>query len=183
MKKYIALFRGINVGGKNTLPMKALAAVLEDLGLRDIKTYLQSGNAAFLSKEKDASKLADRISGEIGKRCGFKPHVMVLEPENIESAIMENPFPGAEANPKALHVGFLAAIPLNPDLKALESLKKESERFRLVGSTFYLYAPDGVGRSKLAANAEKRLGVPMTDRNWKTVCKIYEMAKAQDDHR
>ncbi|HLP17030.1 MAG TPA: DUF1697 domain-containing protein, partial [Bacteroidota bacterium] len=73
--------------------------------------------------------------------------------------------------------GFLASLPSKPDLAALERIKAESERFQLVGKVFYLHAPDGVGRSKLAANAERLLGVPLTDRNWKTVCKIHDMAK------
>jgi uncharacterized protein (DUF1697 family) len=92
-------------------------------------------------------------------------------------AIRKNPFPEAVTDPKALHAGFLASMPEKPNLKALESLKSDSERFRLVGKVFYLHAPEGIGRSKLAANAERLLGAPMTDRNWRTVCKIREMAR------
>jgi uncharacterized protein (DUF1697 family) len=177
MKTYIALFRGINVGGKNALPMKQLVAVLEDVGSRNVKTYIQSGNAVFESKERDASRLSNRISVEIKKRRGFEPYVLLLEPEDIERAITENPFPEAETDPQTLHVGFLASAPGNLNLKKLESLKRDSERFHLIGNVFYLHAPEGVGRSKLAANAEKLLGVPMTDRNWRTVCKIWEMVE------
>ncbi len=177
MKTYIALFRGINVGGKNALPMKELVAVLEDLGARNVKTYIQSGNAVFESKEQDASRLSNKISREIKKRRGFEPHVLLLEIEDIERAIRKNPFPEAETNPRVLHAGFLAYAPANPNLKTLESLKRDSERFHLIDNVFYLHAPEGVGRSKLAANAEKLLGLPMTDRNWRTVCKIWEMAK------
>ena len=177
MKTYIALFRGINVGGKNGLPMKELVAILEDLGCRNVKTYIQSGNAVFESKEKDASRLSHKISVEIKKRRRFEPYVLLLELEEIERAITENPFREAETAPKTLHVGFLASAPGNPDLKALESLKKESERFHLIDSVFYLHAPEGVGRSRLAANAERLLGVSMTDRNWRTVCKIRDMAR------
>ena len=78
---------------------------------------------------------------------------------------------------RSLHAGFLAFAPEKPNLKALESLKSPSERFQLIDKVFYLHAPDGVGRSKLAANVERLLGVSMTDRNWRTVCKIWEMAK------
>lgn len=177
MTIYIAFLRGINVGGKNPLPMKELVAVLEDLGSQNVKTYIQSGNAVFESKDKDASRLSKKISVEIKKRRGFEPHVLLLEPEDIERAITENPFPEAETDPKVLHVGFLASSPRNPNLKMLESLKSGSERFQLIDKMFYLHAPEGVGRSRLAANAEKLLGVPMTDRNWRTVCKILEMAK------
>jgi uncharacterized protein (DUF1697 family) len=178
MKTYIALFRGINVGGRNALPMKELVGVLEDLGSRSVKTYIQSGNAVFESKEQDATWLSKKIRVEVKKRCGFEPHVLLVELEDIERAITENPFPEVEANPKALHLGFLASAPEKPDLKTLESLKRDTERFHLIHNVFYLHAPEGVGRSKLAANAERLLGVPMTDRNWKTVCKIWEMAKS-----
>ncbi len=154
MKTYIALFRGINVGGKNSLPMKELVAILGELQCQNIKTYIQSGNVAFASKENNASQLSKRISGEIKKHR-----------------------PEAESDPKTLHVGFLASAPKDADLKKLESFKSGSERFRLIDHAFYLHAPDGIGRSKLAANTERLLRVSMTDRNWRTVCKLMEMAK------
>src|SRR5215813_5505682 len=178
MKIYIALFRAINVGGKNALPMKELVSVLDDLGARNVKTYIQSGNAVFVSPEKDNKRLSARISSEIDKRRGFEPHVLLLELEDLECAMRKNPFPEAVTDPKALHAGFLAYVPAKPDLKALEGLKSDSERFQLIGQVFYLHAPEGVGRSKLAANVERLLGVPMTDRNWRTVCKIKEMAQS-----
>lgn len=178
MKICIALLRGINVGGKNLLPMKELVAMLGDLGAREVKTYIQSGNAVFVWKDKDTSQLSNRIRAEIKRRRGFDPHVLLLELEDLEKVIQQNPFPAeAEADPKALHAGFLAAAPERPDLKTLESLKSDSERFRLIGRVFYLHAPDGVGRSKLAAKAERLLGVPMTDRNWRTVLTLWKMAQ------
>ena len=175
MKTFIALFRGINVGGKNSLPMKELVSLLEDLGCRSVKTYIQSGNAVFASKERDASRLSNKIRVEIKKRRGFQPYVLLLGLEEMEKAIAKNPFPDSE--PKSLHIGFLASAPANPDLKALEGLKQKSERFFLKDKVFYLCAPEGVGRSKLAASAEKLLGVSMTDRNWRTVCKVRDMVK------
>lgn len=176
MTTYIALFRGINVGGKNSLPMKELVAILEALGARNVKTYIQSGNAVFQSGEKEGSHLSQKIAAGIKNSRGFDPHVLVLGLDEIEKAIADNPFPDAESDPGSLHIGFLASTPENPDLKKLASLKKESERFHLKGKVFYIHAPEGVGRSKLAANSEKLLGVPMTDRNWRTVCKIMELA-------
>jgi uncharacterized protein (DUF1697 family) len=178
VKTYIVLFRGINVGGKNALPMKELVAVLENLGARNVKTYIQSGNAVFVSPEKEISRLSKKISSDIKKRRGFEPLVLLLELKDLERAVMNNPFPEAATDPKALHAGFLASVPERPNLRQLESLKIESERFQLVDQVFYLHAPEGIGRSKLAAKAEKLLGAPMTDRNWRTVCKILEMAKA-----
>jgi len=177
MKTYIALFRGINVGGKNSLPMKELVVILEDLGARKVKTYIQSGNAVFVCQEKETSQLAHQIRVEIKKRRGFDPYVLFMGLKDLEKAIRQNPFPEAESNPAALHAGFLPATPKRPAMKKLESLKRDSERFSLIGRVFYLYAPDGVGRSKLVANAERLLGVPMTDRNWRTVSTIQKMAQ------
>ncbi|MGB7621475.1 MAG: DUF1697 domain-containing protein [Terriglobia bacterium] len=177
MTIYIAFLRGINVGGKNFLPMKELVAVLEALGSQNVNTYIQSGNAVFKSRDKDASRLSKMISAEIKKRRGFEPHVLLLKLKDLERAMTENPFPEAETDPKVLHVGFLASSPRNPNLKMLESIKTDSERFHLIDNVFYLHAPEGVGRSKLATNAEKWLGVPMTDRNWRTVGQVWEMAK------
>jgi uncharacterized protein (DUF1697 family) len=177
MTIYIAFLRGINVGGKNPLPMKELVAVLEDLGSQKVDTYIQSGNAVFKSRDKDVSQLSKMISAEIKKRRGFEPHVLLLKLKDLERAMTENPFPEAETDPQALHVGFLASSPRNPNLKMLESIKSDSERFHLIDNVFYLHAPEGVGRSKLATNAEKLLGVPMTDRNWRIVEKAWEMAK------
>jgi uncharacterized protein (DUF1697 family) len=176
MKIYVALFRGINVGGRNALPMKGLVEILQDLGLRSVKTYIQSGNAVFVSPGKDASQLSIKISREVKKRYGFEPHVLLLELDDIERAVSRNPFPDAATDSRALHAGFLAFIPEKPNLERLESLKSAGERFHIIDKVFYLHAPEGIGKSKLAANAERLLGVPMTDRNWKTVCKIREMA-------
>jgi uncharacterized protein (DUF1697 family) len=180
MKTYIALFRGINVGGKSSLPMKALATLLEDLGARNVKTYIQSGNAIFQSAEGNTSQLSKKISIAVKKRRGFMSHVFILELADLDKAIAENPFPKTISDPSALHLGFLANTPGRVDFKKIESLKKESEKFHLSASVFYLYAPEGVGRSKLAASIEKLLGVPMTDRNWRTVCKLREMAAEVD---
>ena len=176
MITYIALFRGINVGGNNSLPMKELVAILEALGLQKVKTYIQSGNAVFQTNEKDLSQISRKITAEIKNRRGFEPYILILGLEDLKRSIEENPFPEAESNPSNLHLGFLASRPAPPDLEKLSLLKKENERFQLTDRVFYLHAPEGVGRSKLAASAEKLLGVPMTDRNWRTVCKIMEMA-------
>jgi uncharacterized protein (DUF1697 family) len=177
MKMYVALFRGINVGGKNRLPMKDLVATLENVGCQDVATYIQSGNAVFQSGERDASLLAETIEAEIKKRHGIEPRVLVLTSDDIERAMRSNPFPEAESEPKTLHLYFLAAPPERPDLDALEGIKGDRERFVLGDGVFYLHAPDGIGRSKLAASIERLLGVPTTARNWRTVRKVMEMAQ------
>jgi uncharacterized protein (DUF1697 family) len=180
MNIYITLFRGINVGGKNSLPMKELVGILEELGCQNVTTYIQSGNVVFKINKKNIPGLSDRLSAEIKKRRGFAPAVLLLSLPQLEKIVANNPFPEVQNDPQALHAGFLATEPKKPDLKTLESLRAKNERFQLIGSAFYLHAPDGIGRSKLAANTERLLGVSMTDRNWRTVGKILEMAKELD---
>jgi uncharacterized protein (DUF1697 family) len=180
LKTYIALFRGINVGGSNVLPMKDLVAQLENLGSQNVKTYIQSGNAVFQNEEEDASLLSNKIMAAIKKSHGFEPHVLLLMPAEIDRAVASNPFPEAEAEPKTLHVYFLASMPKNLDLGALESIKSDRERFALKDRVFYLHAPEGIGRSKLAANTEKLLGVAITGRNWRTVRKVMAMVEQYD---
>ncbi len=157
--------------------MKELVTVLESIGAQNVKTYIQSGNAVFQSRETNASLLSSTISAAIKRSHGFEPQVLLLELEEMEQVVVSNPFPEAESEPKTLHVYFLASVPKNPDLDALESIKSDRERLVLRDSVLYLHAPDGIGKSKLAANAEKLLGVPMTARNWRTVRKIMAMAK------
>jgi uncharacterized protein (DUF1697 family) len=174
MKTYIALFRGINVGGKSMLLMHDLVMLFKNAGVEKIKTYINSGNVVFTNKKDMTSRFLAGIRSKIKAKYGFEPDIQVLELKDLEEAISGNPFP--ESNTESLHVGYLASPPEKPDLIKLESLKKDSERFRLSGRIFYLYAPEGVGRSKLASNCEKILGVSMTDRNWRTVCKIRDLA-------
>jgi len=175
MKTYVVLIRGINVGGRNVLLMKELAALLDDLGCEHIKTYIQSGNVVLQNKNMNAAQLSTIIPLEVKKRRGFEPNVLILERKELEHIAEKNPFPEAESDPKSLHVGFLDSIPGFPDLEKLESLRAESERFHLSERAFYLHEPNGVGRSKLAANTEKLLGVSMTSRNWRTVARIVSM--------
>lgn len=176
MNTYVAFFRGINVGGNHLLPMKELVAALEQIGAQKVRTYIQSGNAVFESTEKNLAHLSKQLSAEINMRRGFEPHIHILTLEALSKAIAENPFPEAVIAPSSLHLGFLSASPKNPNLEKLAALRTSSERFLLTEHVFYLHAPDGVGRSRLAANSEKLLGISMTDRNWKTVCKVMEMA-------
>jgi len=175
MKKYIALLRGINVGGHNKLPMKELRSLLEEFDLQNVKTYIQSGNVTFESKAISPSEFPAELGNAINQKFGFTPRIMILERNTLNKIINANPFPDAEAKPKSLHIYFLDRKPSEPDLTTLEDIKKESEHFDLQNQAFYLHAPEGVGRSKLAAHVEKALGVKATARNWRTVNKIREM--------
>src|SRR5690606_22081216 len=102
---------------------------------------------------------------------------IVLSVEALQKAALENPFKGVEADPKSVHLFFMATAPKAPDMAALNNARQDSETFVLKDSVFYLHAPDGMARSKLAINAEKWLGVPATARNWRTVSKILELAQ------
>lgn len=173
----IALFRGINIGGHHLLPMKELAALFERLGATDVRTYIQSGNVVFRPGGADMAQLARRLAAEIGRDHGFEPHILLLGRDELELAIANNPFPDAVDDPRMLSLGFLESAPESPDLDKLETLRKDSERFALVGALFYQHAPKGFARSKMAAGAERALGVPMTSRNWRTVSALRDLAR------
>lgn len=178
MNTYIALLRGINVGGRHKLPMRELVHLLEALGVKNVKTYIQSGNVVFQSERTDSTMLAEEISEAIGKSHGFAPQIFILDIAGLQKAMAVNPFPEGEDEPKSLHLFFLDAVPQEPDLSLMEALKKENERYRLIDDVFYLHAPDGIGRSKLAEKAGHGWGVSITARNWRTVSKIMELATA-----
>jgi uncharacterized protein (DUF1697 family) len=180
MNTYIALFRGINVGGSNILPMKELVARLQSLECEKVRTYIQSGNAVFRHAEHSPAQLSASIREAIRDSHGFPPDVLILTVESLERAVASNPFPDAETEPSKLHLFFLATVPDNPDIESLEKMRAESERFVLKTDVAYLHAPDGIGRSRLAARLEKALGVSGTGRNWRSVCKILEMATQSD---
>lgn len=119
MQTYIALFRGINVGGRNSIKMADLRSLLENLGLEDVQSYIQSGNVVFRSGNTDLTELVDRISKSIEENHGFAPRVLILAQDEFEKTIAKNPFPEAESDDRRLHINFLSGIPENPDLDAL----------------------------------------------------------------
>jgi uncharacterized protein (DUF1697 family) len=180
MQRWIALFRGINVGGNNILPMKELIRHLEALKLQNVRTYIQSGNVVFDTEEKSVSSLTKKITGRIEKKHGFGPQVLLISREELQSAIQANPFPQAVSDPKSLHFLFLEKPAAKANIQALDLAKSRTESYVLKGCLFFLHAPEGIGRSKLATTAEKHLGVAATARNYRTVEKIAEMAM-QDD--
>lgn len=173
----IALLRGINVGGKNSVPMQELRELLEELGCRDVSTYIQSGNVVFRSDESESS-LSLQITSEIQRCFGFEPFVLILEADTFKAITDANPYANDDIDPKFLHVNFLASKAVDPDIDRMRELQSKTEQFTLTDHALYFKAPDGIGRSKFAAGAEKLLGVPATGRNWKTVCKLLDMVSA-----
>ena len=170
MKTYIVLFRGINVGGNNILPMKELSVVLADNGYEDIKTYIQSGNVVLRSQKRPGPD----ISSLVQKKFGFKPEVLALEESEFFSAVKNNPYNSSEG--KTIHFYFCKDSP-KVDTEKLDLLRSESEQYYIEGKVFYLYAPNGIGRSKLAARIESCLGVPATGRNLNTINKLQVMVE------
>jgi uncharacterized protein (DUF1697 family) len=175
MRTNIALIRGINVVVNNLLPMRDFIRILERLVCEDIKTYIQSGNAVFRTGNSRAKTLAEEIGSRIFRAHGFRPKVLLLSTAELKAAIENNPYSTAVG--KALHFMFLQSKPQKPDLAGLMAVKSKSEKFWLNKKIFYLYAPDGIGRSKLVARIEPALGVPVTGRNWNTVNKLKNMVK------
>ena len=174
MTPFVALFRGINVGGKHIVPMKDLRELLRNIGCEEVQTYIQSGNAVFASAMA-ARELSAAISPAISERFGFEPTVLVLPARRFREVAEANPYKALDVDPKLVHVAFLAEKPRRPDVAALEKLQSPSEKFELHDDAFYLFAPDGIARSELVAKLDRALGVAVTSRNWRTVTRLLGM--------
>jgi uncharacterized protein (DUF1697 family) len=177
VRTWIGLFRGINVGGHNKVPMKDLVTLLCGLGLQRVRTYIQSGNVVFRGSG-TAAALVEDIGAAVSRRFGFRPFLVLLDAKQLAQAAAANPFPAARARPQSLHLWFLERAPGSASLKPLEALRAASEKAALRGKVLYLYAPQGIGRSKFAARAESLLGVAGTARNWRTVTQLLAMARS-----
>lgn len=179
-KVWICLFRGINVGGNNKLPMKELTKVMLTAGLSDVKTYIASGNMVFKCDASDLGSAEADLGGLIEMfvemHFGFRPLVMVLSLEYLEKIMVANPFKDHEQKGKAQHIFLPFSSTIRADLSLLESLKAPSEAFHLGDHAFYLYAPEGIGRSKLAEKVDRALKTLTTARNLNTVETLRDMA-------
>ncbi len=171
MNTYVALLRGVNVGGKNLIPMKALRFSLETNGFRNVSTYIQSGNIVLQSKQDPEAELGAIIESEFG----FAPKILVLTRTEFEQTVRSNPFDNYEG--KLVHFYYCQDEP-KLDQSKLQKLISETESYKVAGQVFYLYAPDGIGRSKLVANIDTCLGVSVTGRNLNTVNKLLEMVRS-----
>ncbi len=176
MQRWIALLRGVNVGGNRKLPMADLRAALAGDGLRDVASYIQSGNIVF-SADGTSETLAARIGAVIARAFGFETEVLVLSAERLGQVMAANPFPEAEADPAKLYLHFLFAPLAELDETALSALARDGERFALRKGVFYLHAPAGIGRSDLAAKLARLIPVPMTARNLRSCRRILQMAQ------
>ncbi|OLZ58989.1 hypothetical protein AVW11_27490 [Streptomyces amritsarensis] len=175
---YAALLRGINVGGSKKVPMAELRAVLEGLGHGDVQTYLQSGNAVFSSARTDPAALARELEAAVEAHFGFRVACLVVDGAYLRAVAEACPFPAAELEGKQLHATFFSEQPGPERFAALDAAAFLPEEYRLGDRVLYLYAPDGLGRSKLAEALAKPAvakGIDATTRNWNTVAKLVEL--------
>lgn len=167
---YVALLRGINVGGKNTLPMEGLVTVMKSLGAIDVVTHLRTGNVIFKHAEKSPPELAKDISAAVANNYAFSPHTQVIPAEEFKKVISKNPYFGHEGN--KVHILFMAREPSKALAASLLSIKSPEEEFEVHGKALYLHSPLGFSKSKIASKAEKHLVVEITARNMNTIDKI-----------
>jgi len=168
--RHAALLRGINVGGKNIVPMIDLAVFFVEAGCRGVRTYIQSGNVVFEAPAAALKKLPAAISRKIGVP------VIVRSQAELEAVVRGNPFLKAGEAEKMLHVAFLAGLPGSDAIAKLDPLRSPPDRFVVVDRHIYLHTPNGMGNSKLTnAWLDSKLSTVSTVRNWATVLKLHEM--------
>lgn len=174
---YIALLRGINVGGKNMLPMKDLVRLCSDAGYSEVKSYIQSGNLVFRAKSALAPRLPALFEQAISDRFGIRVPVVVRSADELRRLAKGNPFLHAGADTAILHVAFLSDLPGAAAVAALDPNRSPPDQFAVRGREIYLQCPNGIGRTKLTNQYfDSKLGVTSTIRNWRTVLKLLELA-------
>ncbi|MCM2410971.1 DUF1697 domain-containing protein [Streptomyces sp. RKAG290] len=178
MTMYAALLRGINVSGHKKIPMADLRALLTGLGHGDVRTHLQSGNAVFSSAADDENALATELERAIEERFGFDVPCLVRDGSYLAAVADACPFPAAELEARQLHVTYFDRPVDAARFAPLDAAAFLPEEFRVGERALYLYAPDGLGRSKLAAALSRpslNKGLIATSRNWNTVTRLAEM--------
>ena len=189
MAIYIALLRGINVGGKNKITMTELKRMFESIGLSRIETYIQSGNVIFESNEKEDT-LRKKIEYEIETKFGFSAVVVLRTAAELEQIIWDCPFSEEEvieaessnSEGESLYVSLLTQAPSQEKIDFLNTFKSESDEYRIKNRDIYLLFRHSIRNSKLANNLQK-LDIPATVRNWKTINRLYALAKARTDSK
>jgi uncharacterized protein (DUF1697 family) len=170
------MLRGVNVGG-NTLKMEWLRKACEDIGLGDVRTYVQSGNIVFTSRQ-GASRLGQLIKARVDAQTRLPVTVVVRSAAEMATIVAGNPFLKQKGvDPSKLHVTFLDSAPVRPARDKLDALAGSRDQCRMAGREIYLHCPLNYGETKLSNTAiEKALGVGATTRNWKTVTALQAMA-------
>lgn len=174
---HVALLRGINVGGRNLLPMAELVKMFAAAGCGHVRTFIQSGNVLFDAAPGFANQLPKTVSAQIEKKFGLKVPVIVRSTGELEKAVSHNPFLKNGTPEEMLHVMFLANAPRTENVSALDPKRLPPDEFILRGREIYLKMPNGVARSKLTnAYFDSKLGTVSTSRNWRTVLKLLRLS-------
>jgi len=178
----ISMLRGVNVGPHNRIKMDELRSLYKSLGLEDPRTYVQSGNVIFRTKEKNLVQLASQIQDAIEKKCKFRPGVILRRTNEFRKAIAATPFADRpELEPGKILVTFLADEPPKETHANLAKFEEYPEELHLKGRELYIYFPNGAGKSKLPwSSVEKFLKVTGTARNWNSVTKMLAMAEEME---
>jgi uncharacterized protein (DUF1697 family) len=175
---YVALLRGINVGGHNKLPMADLAALCAKAGGQDVKTYIQSGNAVFTAAPARAAGFAQALAALLQKEKGLAVPVIVRSAAQLAALPAKHPLTVPGAGPKQLHVGFLARVPVPALAKAWQPPLGPDEAVLLRGAELFVRFPLGVAGTKLTnAHIDAKLGTTVTLRNWNTVQALLEQCQ------
>jgi uncharacterized protein (DUF1697 family) len=176
MTRWVALLAGINIGGRTTVPMAELREVFADLGYREVKTYIQSGNVLFEDDTDKEDGLLAAISPALSAKFGWDIPVLLRTGPELDAVLDGNPFQARQDDPTKLLVTFLSAEPAPDRAARLKPPPGETGELKLVGRQIYLHTPDGYGRSKLNnAALAKIVGLPATTRNWKSVAKLRDL--------
>jgi uncharacterized protein (DUF1697 family) len=174
---YVALLRGINVGGKHKLPMKELVDICSATQCGNVRTYIQSGNVVFTAPANVAQRLAPVLAKRIEEHFGFAVPVILRSREQLQQVAQRNPFLKAGKPEPMLYVSFLADEPTAEAIAKLDPNRSAGDQFRVIGREIYMYLPTGAGNSKLtSAYFDSRLATVGTVRNWATVLKLVEMS-------
>ena len=178
MPIYIAMLRGINVGGQKIVSMEKLRASFEKLGFGRVRTYVQSGNVIFEASKASSDIFSKSIEEEILGDFGFSVPLVLRSSDEMKKIDNDNPFlKDRGIDHSKLHVTFLSELPAKAGLGKLDSLNAVPDQFRIKGQEVYLYCPNGYGRTRLSNTTfEKLLSVQATTRNWKTVKTLVEMS-------
>jgi uncharacterized protein (DUF1697 family) len=183
MPTYVVLLRAVNVGGYGKLAMADFRKLLEELGFKNVQTYIQSGNAVFDAKG-SAATVAKLIADALEKHTGAPVDLLIRTHEQLGEIIDGNPFAAeAKEDGARVHAGFLFAEPPKSATEGLDRIVAQypdrRDRYYLRGSTLYLHLPDGAADTKFAGKALERAlgGTPGTGRNWNTVVKLHAMSK------
>ncbi len=177
----VAFLRGINVGGHNKVPMATLRARLTDAGLRDVKTYIQSGNVVFSVGSDLGGHSCPRtlIQTALRGMIDADVPVVVRTADALAQLAAACPFPAAELDPRQLHLGLCTEAPDPERVRTMDPDFGRGDRYEVAGESVYLHTPGGMGKTRLtSAWFDRNLGVQTTFRNWRTLTKVLEMAKA-----